>query len=161
MSEEVEAAEETTVEASNLEKAQNIARNRAYWAAGVGIIPIPVVDAAGIAVVQLRMIHEIAGVYGTTLKDHLAKSILTSLLTGIGATAAAYGALGLTFKSVPLIGPILGLATVPAVAGAATYAVGVVFAAAFERNDSSLVDGSLPSTRQALDEAIKTSPVTA
>jgi uncharacterized protein (DUF697 family) len=161
--EQIEQAEQTEdkAELSKLDQAREIARGKAYWAAGIGIIPVPIIDVAGIAAVQLRMIHEIAGVYDTKLSDHLAKSILTSLLTGVGATAAAYGALGYTLKSVPLLGPLLGVAAMPATAGATTYAVGVVFATAFEQNDPSLVDGNEASTREALDDAIRNNPITA
>ena len=153
-----------TIQESSLDRmkrATDVARNKAYWAAGVGVIPIPFVDVAGITLIQLKMIQEIAAIYGTKLSSHLAKAIVTSLLTGIGGTAASYGALGYSMKAIPLVGPILGVATMPAVAGTTTYAVGVVFAAAFEKGDPSLADGSVATTREALGTAMKNSPVSA
>lgn len=152
------AGQEAGEAPSRMEQALQIAKNRSYWAAGSGLIPLPIFDIAAITAIQLKMIHEIAGVYGTKLTEHLGKSILASLLSGLGTTAASYGAMGTLLKTIPFVGPALGIATLPVTAGAATYAVGAVFATAFETGDASLTDGEVASTREQLADAIANAP---
>ena len=61
-------------------KANKIIRIRSALAAGTGLLPFPVLDAAGITGIQLWMIRDLSRVYGIPFRKHLAKSLIGSLL---------------------------------------------------------------------------------
>ena len=85
------------------------------------------VDVLAIAVVQVKMLNELAGVYNVAFQEDRAKTILISLATGIGAPVVG-AAIGVSaVKFVPVAGYFIGAAAVPGVAAAFTYAVGKVF----------------------------------
>src|SRR4051794_20211907 len=97
------------------------------WAAGAGLIPIPLVDIASVTGIQLKMLSDLSGLYGVPFAKNRGKSVLGSLLGSIVPTNMAYGTVGSLLKAVPVIGTVLGVLTMPAFAGASTYAVGKVF----------------------------------
>ncbi len=96
------------------------------WATGAGLIPVPLVDWAAISALQLKMIHDIAGVYETPFSESRVSSLIGSVAGGWAGTSAGYG-LSHMVKALPVVGPLLGGLTVPAAAGATTYALGKVF----------------------------------
>ncbi len=114
------------------EGALKIVESHSFYAGAVGIVPIPWIDAAGVSAIQLRMLYELTDYYGQRFSDHWGKEILSALLGGFGSTAASYGGLSAISRSIPLIGPIMGLITTPAVAATTTYALGSVFITFFE-----------------------------
>lgn len=102
-----------------------------YWSMGAGLIPIPVADIAAITGIQLKMIADLAKQYDLTFSRDAGKAILGSLAGGAGAIAGGPVAAS-AVKSIPLVGQTAGVAAMPAMAGAATYAVGKVFISHFE-----------------------------
>ena len=96
------------------------------WGAGAGLIPVPMLDWAVISGLQLKMISDVADVYEVPFSNSRASSIVGSILGGWAGTAAGYGLTGFV-KALPLVGPILGGLTLPATAGAVTYAMGKIF----------------------------------
>lgn len=140
----VDAAAETTsvvlsdaARAERLLRAQSLVKSYVLGATGISLIPVPLVDLAGIFGVQLKLIHGLSKQYGVPFKENLGKSLLTSLLTGatgiIGVTALSSLA-----KSVPVLGSIGGAASVGITSGALTYAVGQVFIKHFEKGGTLL-----------------------
>ncbi|MFK7981927.1 MAG: OmpA family protein [Saprospiraceae bacterium] len=104
--------------------AQAIIRRRMLYAAGLGLIPIPVVDAAGILGIQVLMIKDLAKVYGISFKEHRVKSFIGSLVGSMGAMSA--------IKAIPVMGSILGAVAVSISGAASTYAIGKVFVQHFD-----------------------------
>lgn len=96
------------------------------WATGAGFIPVPVIDWAAVSALQLKMIRDVAEVYGVPFHESRASSFIGSILGGWAGTTAGYGLTTLV-KSLPVVGTILGGLTVPATTGAVTYAVGKIF----------------------------------
>lgn len=108
-----------------------IVKTHVPWAIGGGVLPIPGVDLAAVVAVQLRMLSKLADHYGVPFKRDAAKSVVVSLLGDVlGATLA--GGLVSLAKFVPVLGTAVGIAALPAMAGAVTYAIGKVFVAHFE-----------------------------
>lgn len=97
------------------------------WAsAGLGIIPVPLVDLAGVTLVQLNMLRKLSNYYGVPFSKNVVKNLLGSLLGG--AVPAAVGApVASLVKAVPLVGTAIGVLTAPVVGAATTYAVAKVF----------------------------------
>ena len=116
-----------------LAAAEKIVRKNVYWTAGVGCVPVPIVDLVGIAAFQAAMIKQLSTLYGVKFSDHLAKNLVTALLGTLSARVITAGIVGSIFKFIPGIGAVIGgLLAVPAVAGAVTYAIGRVFIKHFE-----------------------------
>ena len=103
-----------------------IIRKRVYAAIGIGFIPVPLVDFAGLTAVQLEMIHALSKAHGVEFKKERVKSIISSLCGGVLTTASVPLAASL-LKSIPLIGYTAGAATISIMGGASTYALGWVF----------------------------------
>lgn len=109
------------------EKAHKSLRRWMWWSAGAGLIPVPIVDAGAILGMQLKMVSEIAAVYDVEFRKSLGKSIITTLISSLGATGLAYGAVGTWLKSIPGPGSLVGMLSMPGFAAASTWAVGRVF----------------------------------
>lgn len=101
--------------------------------AGVGVIPIPAVDIAGLAGVQLMMLSKLATVYKVPFSGNLARTIISAVLGAIIPTTLKAGTIGL-IRSIPLFGQLLGFAAMPAYSWMVTYAIGTVFTDIFEQN---------------------------
>ena len=101
-------------------------RNHVIASMGVGLIPIPIVDLAGITGVQLNMLKKLADAYDIPFSQEMVKNILGSLVGGSIPVIFAR-----TFASlvtgIPIIGQTTGVLAMPILAGATTYAVGKVF----------------------------------
>jgi uncharacterized protein (DUF697 family) len=104
-------------------KAAKIIRNHVLAAIGGGIIPMPVLDAAVLAGIQIRMLRRLAVVYEVEFSEQRANSIVGALL-GVSATATAALVLG----AIPVVGRVLAISS----GGASTYALGQVFVKHFE-----------------------------
>jgi uncharacterized protein (DUF697 family) len=103
-----------------------------WWAAGAGLIPVPVVDLAAVTGVQLKMLRDLSDLYGVEFSQNRGKSILGALLGGLVAKSAAVGPLGAIIKAIPVFGPVVGVVTMPGFYAGSTFAVGRVFAQHFE-----------------------------
>ncbi|MEO1103780.1 MAG: hypothetical protein AAFW98_08655, partial [Pseudomonadota bacterium] len=74
--------------------------------------------------------------YGQPFSERIGRNVITSLAGGVlGYGAGATVAISLT-KLVPGVGWMIGMASLPLVAGASTYAVGQVFVKHFEEGGS-------------------------
>jgi uncharacterized protein (DUF697 family) len=108
-------------------RAVEVTRNYMWWSMGAGLVPYPIVDLLAVAAVQLRMMEDISGIYGVKFSENRGKSIIASLIGTLVANSIANGAVGSLLKFVPVFGTFLGALSMPAFAGASTYAVGKVF----------------------------------
>lgn len=106
-------------------------KNHAMVAAGMGLIPVPLLDVAAIAATQLKLLKTLADHYGVAFSENLGKSVIGALVGGT-APGLATGTARSLLKFIPGIGGMLGMITSPALAGASTYALGKVFIQHFE-----------------------------
>ena len=105
-----------------------IIRENMLWASGGGLIPVPLLDKIiAITAVEVKMLKELSALYELPFKEHQVKSILASLLAGVGAPALGAAVTASLFKSVPILGAVSGFIAIPGAAAAFTYAVGKVF----------------------------------
>jgi len=115
----------------NLPTANEIVRKNTYWAAGVGVVPIPVVDFLGVTGIQVKMLAELCKLYDVEFRKNLGKNLIGSLVGGAIPLGLSMPVASLV-KAVPLIGSTLGAVSMPVLAGASTYAIGKVFVQHFE-----------------------------
>ena len=110
--------------------ADAIVRKWAMWAAGFGLVPIPLFDFATTAGFSMKMLHSLSKYYGVEFRAELGKTAITSLLGGASTPLLALMA-GSFLKSIPLVGYPLAVVSGPLAAGGITYAIGRVFTAHF------------------------------
>ena len=111
-------------------KAEEIVRFRTLFAAVAGFIPLPLLDATGILTIQLWMLRDLAKLYNVPFKQHLAKSLIGSLVSNISSAGL--------IKFIPGFGQLLGGGAVAVSGGAATYALGKVFTQHFDQGGTLL-----------------------
>lgn len=118
---------ESETGASTDDRAHAIVKKWSLWSAGVGLIPLPLVDLAAIAGIQLKMLKDLADVYDVPFKENLGKSAIGSLISSGVGTELGYSSIRSLVKSIPVIGTVASLTVMPAFAGASTLATGKVF----------------------------------
>jgi len=110
-----------------LAKADKLVRKFSLWAAGAGLIPFPFADAAAVGGAQVWMIHDLAKLYDTPFARDRVKAIIGAVVGGgVPGVISAGGGISAA-KAIPVIGPLVGVAVMPALSAAATYALGRVF----------------------------------
>jgi uncharacterized protein (DUF697 family) len=107
--------------------ATNAIKKYSMYSAGAGLIPMPFVDFAAISLIQVKMLKEMAGIYGIPFDADRVRSVVAALLGGLVGTNLGYGLGRNLLKAVPFVGPVLGGFSVSAMGGAVTWAVGRVF----------------------------------
>lgn len=124
-------AAETVVEPTRQQRALAKAKTYAAWSAGAGLIPVPALDLLAVSGVQLKMLSDIADIYGVPFKRELGKNLLSGLLGGLVPLSIAQGTAS-AFKAVPVFGALTALLLQPTLSGAAAYAIAKVFILHFE-----------------------------
>jgi len=108
------------------EKADKLIRGHVYASMGMGLIPIPFADFAGVSVIQLNLLKKLAEAYNVPFSKDMVKNLIAALIGG--AAPASFGRyLFSMMKTLPLLGTAVGIAGASIVGGASTYAVGKVF----------------------------------
>jgi uncharacterized protein (DUF697 family) len=101
------------------------------WSAGFGLIPLPIVDIAAITGTQVKLVHDLAKIYGREFSEERVRAAIGALVGAILPVAVGAGAIS-ALKAVPVLGQIAGVLLVPALAAASTIAIGRVFVQHFE-----------------------------
>jgi len=125
---ETDVSVASTVDVSTEVATDHIVRNHALMAAGLGLLPVPLVDLVTVGATQLVMIRKLSKCYDLPFSQHRAKALISALI-GAGQTGLILTSVG---KWIPGIGGV-GLTVATAVtAGGLTYAIGQVFVRHFE-----------------------------
>jgi uncharacterized protein (DUF697 family) len=112
--------------------AMEIVKKNVVWSVAAGLLPMPLLELAAITGVQLKLIKELADYYGQAYRKDLAKSAVVSLLGGLGSVAGGNLIASGSMRLIPVIGPLIAVASLSAVSAAVTYAVGKIFISHFE-----------------------------
>jgi len=107
--------------------ATEIVKKYSTYAAGAGLIPVPTLDMAAIAGVEIKMLADLAKVYGVPFENDRVRPIVAALIGGYAASNLGTGAGGSLLKAVPVFGQVLGTLAVPTFAAGLTFAIGKVF----------------------------------
>jgi uncharacterized protein (DUF697 family) len=117
-------------EKSHLLEARRIVTVNSRWAAGLGLIPVPLADWAAITAIQLRMLHDLCREYHVPYDKARASRFVGAIVGGLIPTSVGYS-LASFLKAIPILGTAAVVA-VPVMAYASTYALGEVFVPHFE-----------------------------
>ncbi|SFB79568.1 YcjF family protein [Pseudoalteromonas denitrificans] len=154
-----EPVNETQTEAQTpiaIDKAipQAIIEKYSKWSFGAGLIPVPAIDLVALTAIQLKMVAEIAEAYGESFSENRVKSVVTALLGGAIPQTLTTGGISSTLKAIPIFGSVVGMATMPLISAAATYAIGATFINHFE-SGGTLLDINLSDMKESVKENIK------
>ncbi len=108
------------------EETDRILRHHVWASAGVACFPLPLADFAGLTLIQILMIRKLAEMFNIPFLKGGVRNIL-SALTGAALPVASGPMTASLMKFIPVAGQGIGIAAMPIMAGAATYAVGKVF----------------------------------
>ncbi|MBR9970303.1 YcjF family protein [Magnetospirillum sulfuroxidans] len=112
--------------------AENMIKNYVIGSVAAAIVPVPLFDIAAVVGIQLRMIQKLSELYGKPFSESLGRSIIASLAGGVvGYGAGMVVAVSLT-KLIPGVGWMMGMVSLPVIAGGSTYAIGQVFMKHYE-----------------------------
>ena len=107
-----------------------VSRHKNYAAMG-GLVPLPVVNIAGITAINLRMVKQLSELYQVPFERDRTRSLIVGLIggavpTGLGVTTASTLAFAIPVPA------LVGLAVSAITAGAMTRGIGLVFVEHFE-----------------------------
>ncbi len=103
-------------------------------AAGIGLVPLPWVELAALAGLQLKLLHSLAGLYDVEFSSEIGKSAIGAL---VGSDLSVSLSVTLS-KGLPGLGWIVGAASGALLGAASTYALGKVFVQHFESGNTFL-----------------------
>lgn len=119
-------------ETSREKDAMEIFKRHAPFIAGVALVPLPFVDGAWVAGVQLKMLKEISAVYGVPFSRNLGKTATGVLLGGHASFSLAKLASALFLRPIPVVGVVARAASSALFGMAASYALCRVFIMHYE-----------------------------
>ncbi len=117
--------------AERLARAHRLTQNYVLVAAGIALVPVPLIDLVGLMALEVKLVHSLAKHYDVPFKENVARSLLASLLSGASSTLLARGLASLA-KAVPGLGTLAGSGGIAVSSASVTYAVGEVFIQHFE-----------------------------
>ena len=123
-----EELEEATFGSSN-----RIIKKYAALSSGTGFIPIPGVDVASLATLQVLMLRELFNLFDQPFRESKARSIISVCIGSLSPLALAGVTVSMLFKVVPGAGHLLSLLTQPFFAFAFSYAVGKTMASHLQK----------------------------
>jgi len=121
---ETPEAEASEVDISRALVAENEVKDYVIASVAAGIVPVPAFDIAAVVAIQLRMIQRLSELYGKPFSDNAARSTLSALAGGVLGYGVGKMVAASALKLIPGVGWAVGMASLPIVSGASTYAVG-------------------------------------
>src|ERR1051326_9286318 len=93
-------------------QANDMVMKHVWWASGMGLIPIPLLDLAAIAATQLKMLKNLSDHYSIEFSEQRGKALIGALAGGAVPGLAAGTARSL-LKFIPGVGGLIGMVASP------------------------------------------------
>lgn len=130
---------------------ENLIKDYVVGSVAVSVVPVAIFDIAAVVGIQLRMIQKLSELHDKPFSDKIGRKVIYALIGGFGGYGVGYVVAASAFKLIPGIGWAVGMASLPLVAGASTFAVGKSVARHYEQGGT-LLDFNAKSMRQFYDE---------
>lgn len=118
--------------ASKRAEAEKIVKMYIGISAGVGVLPVPLVDQITIGALQGKMIYDLGRLYGVETSRYRTRGIVVAILGGAHAQWIPRYLMGYAAMLVPGLNTYGMFVARPVAAGAITYAVSRIFLRHFE-----------------------------
>lgn len=118
-------------------RARKLVERFSLYSGVAGLLPVPVVDIAAVAGVQLQMLRRISQLYDVPFSKNRGKAIVASFAGTMIPASTGLGVASMV-KSVPVAGTAIGAMTAPALSVGATYVIGMTFVEHFARGGTLL-----------------------
>jgi uncharacterized protein (DUF697 family) len=116
---------------SRRDQAVRIVRSYMGWSTAAGLLPLPGLDITGVAAVQVKMLHAMAGLYGVAFDRALARQLVLALISGGGSMVLVLP-IASAAKALPVVGTMASMLLSPAVSAMSCFATGHAFLRHFE-----------------------------
>jgi uncharacterized protein (DUF697 family) len=132
--------------AARNEMASKLVDRFAMWSGVAGLVPVPIVDVAAVAGLQLQMLRRLSQIYGVPFSENSGKALIAALAGTMIPATSGIGAASM-LKSIPVLGTLASGFVMPALAAGATFAIGKAFVQHFE-SGGTLLDFNPPDYRE-------------
>jgi uncharacterized protein (DUF697 family) len=134
-------------------RAAKVVERFSFWSGVAGLLPIPFVDLAAVAAVQIQMLRLISRIYDVPFSENRGKALIAGLFGTVIPVSAGVG-MASVVKGIPIAGTAVGALVTPALAVAATYAIGKVFIQHFA-SGGTLLDFEPPNYREFISREMQ------
>ena len=124
-----------------------------FWSGVAGLLPIPFVDLAAVAAVQIQMLRVISQIYDVPFSENRGKAVVAGIFGTVIPVSTGVG-MASVVKTIPIAGTAVGALATPALAVAATYAIGKVFIQHFA-SGGTLLDFEPPNYREFISRELQ------
>ena len=118
--------------------ADNLIKDYVIASVAASIVPVAFFDIAAVIAIQLRMIQKLSQLYGKPFSERLGRKVIYALAGGVLGYGAGYVVAASATKMIPGIGWMVGMVSLPVVAGGSTFAVGRSIVAHYEQGGTLL-----------------------
>jgi uncharacterized protein (DUF697 family) len=133
--------------------ATKVVERFSFWSGVAGLLPIPFVDLAAVAALQIQMLRLISRIYDVPFSENRGKALVAGIAGTIIPVSTGFG-MASVVKSIPIAGTAVGALATPALAVAATYAIGKVFIQHFA-SGGTLLDFEPPNYREFISREMQ------
>ncbi len=134
-------------------RATKVVERFSFWSGVAGLLPIPFVDLAAVAALQIQMLRLISRVYDVPFSENRGKALIAGIAGTVIPVSTGVG-MASVVKSIPIAGTAVGVLVTPALAVAATYAIGMVFIQHFA-SGGTLLDFEPPNYREFISREMQ------
>lgn len=134
-------------------RATKVVERFSFWSGVAGLLPVPFVDLAAVAAVQIQMLRLISRIYDVPFSENRGKALIAGLFGTVIPVSTGVGMASMV-KSIPIAGTAVGALVTPALAVAATYAIGMVFIQHFA-SGGTLLDFEPPNYREFISREMQ------
>lgn len=113
-------------------KAEAIVERSAVWALACGLVPVPAIDVAALTLVEIGMLEQLAQLYERPFSRVRAEAYVASLLGSYASAQIGLVYLKAGLSVIPVVGTLLGAASMSVTGASITYAIGRLFIVDFE-----------------------------
>ncbi|HET7805388.1 MAG TPA: YcjF family protein [Pseudolabrys sp.] len=134
-------------------RATKVVDRFSFWSGVAGLLPIPFVDLAAVAALQIQMLRLISRIYDVPFSENRGKALVAGIFGTVIPVSTGVG-MASVVKSIPIAGTAVGALATPALAVAATYAIGRVFIQHFA-SGGTLLDFEPPNYREFISREMQ------
>jgi len=124
-----------------------------FWSGVAGLLPVPFVDLAAVGALQIQMLRLVSRIYDVPFSENRGKALVAGIFGTVIPVSTGVG-MASVVKTIPIAGMAVGALATPALAVAATYAIGRVFIQHFA-SGGTLLDFEPPNYREFISSEMQ------